>query len=163
MRPMAAFDYFLKVDGIAGESTDSKHKDEIDVLSWSWGESHAGSAGSGGGGGAGKVQMQDLHVTTNMSKASPALMLACASGQHIKSAILSGRRGGKGALEFLTFSLSDVLVSSYQTGGTAAEPPVDAVSLNFAKIQIEYKQLGPAGKLGASAKAGWDVKQNKQF
>jgi type VI secretion system secreted protein Hcp len=163
MGSMAAFDYFLKVDGIAGESTDSKHKGEIDVLSWSWGETQSGSAGGGGGGGAGKVQMQDLHVTSNMSKASPQLMLACASGQHIKSAILTGRRGGKAALEFLTFSLSDVLVSSYQTGGTAAEPPVDAVSFNFAKIQIEYKQIQQGGKLGASAKAGWDVKQNKQL
>ena len=56
-----------------------------------------------------------------------------------------------------------MLVSSYQTGGTAAEPPVDAVSFNFAKIQIEYKQVQQSGKLGASAKAGWDVKQGKQF
>lgn len=162
MGSMAAFDYFLKIDGIAGESADSKHKGEIDVQSWSWGETQAGPSG-GGGGGAGKVQMQDLHVTANMSKASPQLMLACASGQHIKSAMLTGRRGGKAALEFLTFSLSDVLVSSYQTGGTEAEPPVDAVSLKFAKIQIEYKHVQQDGKLGASAKAGWDVKQNKQF
>ena len=160
---MAAFDYFLKVDGIAGESADSKHKGEIDVLSWSWGETQSGTAGGGGGGGAGKVQMQDLHVTTNMSKASPQLMLACASGQHIKSALLTGRRAGKGQLEFLTFSLSDVLVSSYQTGGTEAEPPVDSVSFNFAKIHVEYKQTDQSGKLGPSTKAGWDVKQNKQF
>lgn len=162
MGSVAAFDYFLKIDGIAGESTDSKHKGEIDVQSWSWGESQSGSSG-GGGGGAGKVQMQDLHVSTNMSKASPQLMLACASGQHLKSAVLTGRRGGKASLEFLTFSLSDVLVSTYQTGGTEAEPPVDSVSFNFAKIQIEYKQVQQGGKLGASAKAGWDVKQNKQF
>ena len=162
MGSMAAFDYFLKIDGIAGESTDSKHKDAIDVQSWSWGETQSGPSG-GGGGGAGKVQMQDLHVTANMSKASPQLMLACASGQHVKSAILTGRRGGKAALEFLTFSLSDVLVSSYQTGGTEAEAPVDAVSLKFSKIQIEYKQMQQGGKLGASTKAGWDVKQNKQF
>jgi type VI secretion system secreted protein Hcp len=163
MGSMAAFDYFLKIDGIAGESTDSKHKGEIDVESWSWGETQSGPAGGGGGGGAGKVQMQDLHVTAGMSKASPQLMLACASGQHAKSAVLTGRRAGKEALEFLTFSLSDVLVSSYQTGGTEAEPPVDAVSLKFSKIQIEYKQMEQGGKLGASTKAGWDVKQNKQF
>jgi type VI secretion system secreted protein Hcp len=162
MESMAAFDYFLKLDGIAGESVDSKHKGEIDVQSWSWGETQSRASG-GGGGGAGKVQMQDLHVTANMSRASPQLMLACASGQQIKSAILTGRRAGKAALEFLTFSLSDVLVSSYQTGGTDAEPPVDAVSLNFAKIQFEYKQTQESGKLGASTKAGWDVKQNKQF
>jgi type VI secretion system secreted protein Hcp len=162
MGSMASFDYFLKIDGIAGESVDSKHKGEIDVQSWSWGETQSGSSG-GGGGGAGKVQMQDLHVTAGMSKASPQLLLACASGRHIKSAILTGRRAGKAALEFLTFSLSDVLVSSYQTGGTEAEPPVDAVSLNFAKIQVEYKQIEESGKLGPSTKAGWDVKQNKQF
>jgi type VI secretion system secreted protein Hcp len=163
MGSVAAFEYFLKIDGIAGESTDSKHKDEIDVQSWSWGETHSTPAGGGGGGGAGKVQMQDLHVTAKISKASPQLMLACASGKHIKSAILTGRRSAKVPLEFLTFSLSDVLVSSYQTGGTEAEPPVDAVSLNFAKIQIEYKELQQSGKLGGTTKAGWDVKQNKQF
>jgi type VI secretion system secreted protein Hcp len=163
MFSMAAFDYFLKIDGIAGESTDSKHKDEIDVQSWSWGETQSPPTGGGGGGGAGKVQMQDLHVTSKVSKASPQLMLACASGKHIKNAILTGRRGGKVPLEFLTFSLSDVLVTSYQTGGTEAEPPVDAVALNFAKIQIEYKQIQQGGKLGGSVKAGWDAKQNKQF
>jgi|SRR5215207_5324192 len=162
MGSVAAFEYFLKIDGIAGESTDSKHKDEIDVQSWSWGETQSTPPG-GGGGGAGKVEMQDLHVTAKMSKASPQLMLACASGKHIKSAVLTGRRGAKAPVEFLTFSLSDVLVSSYQTGGTEAEPPVDAVSLNFAKIQIEYKQIQQGGKLGGSSKAGWDVKQNKQF
>ena len=37
---MAAVDYFLKFDGIKGESADVKHKDEIDVESWSWGETH---------------------------------------------------------------------------------------------------------------------------
>ncbi len=162
MESMAAFDYFLKLDGIAGESVDSKHKGEIDVQSWSWGETQSGPSG-GGGSGAGKVQMQDLHVTASMSKASPQLMLACASGQHAKSAILTGRRGGKAALEFLTFSLSDVLVSSYQTGGTEAEPPVDAVSLKFSKIQIEYKQMQQSVKLVASSKAGCDVKHNKQL
>ena len=84
---MAAFDYFLKIDGIAGESVDSKHKDEIDVLSWSWGESNPAPASPGGGGGAGKVQMNDLHVSANLTKAGPQLLLACASGKHLKSAV----------------------------------------------------------------------------
>jgi type VI secretion system secreted protein Hcp len=159
---VAAFDYFLKIDGIPGESTDAKHKGEIDVESWSWGETNAGPTG-GGGGGAGKVQIQDMHVTANMSKAGPPLMLACASGTHIKSAVLTGRRGDGKQAEFLTFSLSDVLISSYQTGGSEAGPPVDAFALNFAKIRIEYKELLPSGKLGASTKAGWDVKQNKKI
>ena len=73
-----------------------------------------------GGSGTGKVAMTDLHVSANLSKASPQLLLACAAGKHIKSAVLTGRKAGKGQTEFLTFSLSDVLVSGYQTGGSAA-------------------------------------------
>jgi type VI secretion system secreted protein Hcp len=160
---VATFDYFLRIDGIPGESADSKHKGEIDVLSWSWGETQLGPPPVGSGGGAGKVQMQPLQVTANMSKASPMLMLACASGQHVKSAVLTGRRSGKGQLEFLTFSLSDVLVSEYQTGGSEAGPPVDAVSLNFSKIMVEYKEVKADGSLGGSTKAGWDAKQNKKL
>ena len=157
---MAGFQYFLKLDGIAGESADAKHKGEIDVESWSWGETQPTPAGGGSGAGAGRVQMQDLNVTAAMSKASPQLMLACASGQHIKSAVLTGRHSGQAQREFLTFSLSDVLVSGYQTGGSEAAPALDSVSLSFARIQIEYKAVQADGKL-VSTKAGWDVKQNK--
>jgi type VI secretion system secreted protein Hcp len=160
---MAAFDYFLRVDGIQGESADSKHKGEIEVLSWSWGETQAtGSSGSGGG--AGRVEMSDLTVVARVSKASPQLLLACASGKHFKSAVLTGRKAGKGQAEFLTFSLSDILISSYQTGGSGSvEPPLDSVSLNFAKVQIEYKEQKADGSLGETVKVGWDRKANKQL
>ena len=93
---MAAVDYFLKFDGIKGESTDSKHKDEIDVESWSWGETQTGTQGPGGGGGAGKVQMQDFHFVMQLNRSSPLLAKACATGQHIKSATLTTRKAGKG-------------------------------------------------------------------
>jgi type VI secretion system secreted protein Hcp len=160
-----AIDYFLRIDGIPGESSDAKHKGEIDVLSWSWGEANpVPPGGSGGGGGAGKVQMQDFSFTARVSKASPSLMLACASGKHFKSAVLTARKSGKPQVEFLTFSLADVLVTAYQTGGAEGDVvPMDAVSLNFAKLQMEYKQQKADGSLGTSIKAGWDVKQNKQF
>lgn len=160
-----AIDYFLRIEGIPGESLDSKHKGEIEVESWSWGEANPVPSGGGGSGGAaGKVQMQDFNFTANVSNASPNLMLACASGKHFKSAVLTARKAGKSQQEFLTFSLSDVLVSAYQIGGAGGEVvPGDSVSLNFAKIQVEYKQQNPDGSLGASMKAGWDVKQNKQF
>src|SRR5213593_2324488 len=85
---MAAVDYFLKLDGIEGESQDAKHKGEIDLESWSWGETQTGTMHAGGGGGAGKVQMQDFHFVMKVNKSSPKLMLACASGEHIKSATL---------------------------------------------------------------------------
>src|SRR5258705_13811528 len=118
------------MDGMRGESTDAKHKGEIEVLSWSGGETRETAASPGGGAGTGKVAMPDLQVSANLSKASPPLLLACASGKHIKSAVLTGRKAGKGQAEFLTFSLTDVLVSGYQTGATTAEAPLDSISLN---------------------------------
>jgi type VI secretion system secreted protein Hcp len=160
---MAAFDYFLRLDGIPGESADAKHKGEIDVLSWSWGESHPTPVSPGGGGGSGKVAMTDLHVSANLSKASPQLLLACAAGTHIKGAVLTGRKGGKAQAEFLTFSLSDVLVSAYQTGGATAEAPLDSISLSFSKIEMTYREQSAKGGLGPPIRVGWDRKTNKAF
>src|SRR5947209_902922 len=115
---MAAVDFFLKVDGIEGESTDAKHKNEIDVESWSWGEHQSGTHAGGGGGGAGKVSMDDFHFVMKVNKASPKLFLACADGDHIKKAVLTCRKAGKEQQEYLKITLSDLLVSSYHTGGS---------------------------------------------
>ena len=162
---MAAVDYFIKFDGIKGESADVKHKDEIDVESWSWGETHAGAASSGGGGGAGKVSMQDFHFVMKLNRASPTLMKACATGQHIKMATLSARKAGKGQQEYLTFKFQDVLVSSIQTGGSedADALPTDQVSFNFAKLEVEYKPEKADGSLGAAVEFRYDLKANKTF
>jgi type VI secretion system secreted protein Hcp len=164
-RPVAV-DYFIKFDGIKGESTDAKHKDEIDVESWSWGETHPGPpGGAGGGAGAGKVSMQDFQFIMKWNKASPNLMKACATGQHIKMATLTARKAGKGQQDYLTFKLHDVLVSSFQTGGSEATdfPPTDQVSLNFAKIEVEYKPEKSDGSLGAGVLFRYDLKTNKSF
>jgi type VI secretion system secreted protein Hcp len=159
---MATFDYFLRLDGIPGESTDAKHKGEIDVLSWSWGESETlPPAGGGAGGGAGKVHIEDLHVTAATSKASPRLMLACASGQHFKSAVISGHKAGTDQVEFLKFSLTDVIVSAYRINASDAVPPVDTFSLSFGKIEFRHTQQKPDGSPGDVTSAGWDVKQSK--
>jgi type VI secretion system secreted protein Hcp len=162
---MAAVDYFIKFDGIKGESADVKHKDEIDVESWSWGETHAGAAPPGGGGGAGKVSMQDFHFVMRLNRASPGLMKACATGQHIKTATLSGRKAGKGQLDYLTFKFQDVLVSSMQTGGSedADVLPTDQVSFNFAKLAVEYKPEKADGSLGVAVQFRYDLKANKTF
>ncbi len=159
-----ASDYLLKLDGIKGESTDAKHKDEIEVESFSWGCTNPGSFSSAGGGGAGKVNFQDLHFTSRVSVASPNLMLACATGQHIKSAILTVRKAGKEQQEYYIVKLSDMLVSSYQSGGSEGSNalPVDQFSLNFAKIEFEYKSQKPDGTLGAPVKGGYDLKANKK-
>jgi type VI secretion system secreted protein Hcp len=162
---MAVVDYFLKLDGIQGESADSKHKNEIDVESWSWGESQSGTMSTGGGGGAGKVQMQDFHFVMKVNKATPKLLLACATGEHIKSAILTCRKAGKEQQEFLKYTFSDLLVSSYQTGGASngSVIPNDQISLNYAKIEVEYKEQKPDGTLGGPIKVGYDLKANKKL
>ena len=158
---MAQVDYFLKIEGVEGESKDSKHKNEIDVLSWSWGSTNNGTFGQGGGGGAGKVQIQDFHFSMQVCKASPKMFLANASGEHFKSATLTCRKAGKDQQEFLKYKFSDLIVSSYQTsdssGGTS---PTDQISLNFAKVEIEYKEQKADGSLNAPVLAGWDVMQN---
>jgi type VI secretion system secreted protein Hcp len=158
---MAAVDHFLNIDGIPGESQDDKHQNEIEVDSWSWGATN--TVGGAGGGGAGKVNMSDLAFTTRISKASPMLMLACASGNHIKKAVLTARRTGGTEFEFLTLTLNDVLVSSFRTGDDWESDggPVDSASLSFSQVEFEYRSMKPDGSVGDSAKAGWDVKQNK--
>ncbi len=156
-------DYFLKIDGVDGESADDKHKGEIDVLSWSWGASQAGTMQYGGGGGAGKVQMQDFSFTMRMNKATPKLVLHCASGEHIKTAVMVARKAGKQQQEYLKLTFTDILVSSYQTGGTGDGDvvPIDSISLNFSKIEFEYKEQKADGTLGGPIKTHWDLKANK--
>ena len=157
-----AADYFIQITGIAGESTDAKHKGWIDVEAWSWGETNPGQLATGSGGGAGKVQMQDLNFTTRVSKASPALFLACASGQHMKEAKLAAVRAGAMQQEFLIWTFSDVLVSGYQTGGAGGDLVQDSVSLTFSKIKVEYKAQKADGSLDTPIVAGWDKKSNKK-
>ena len=156
-----AVDYFLKLDGIDGESHDSKHKNEIEVQSWSWGESQTGTHSAGGGGGAGKVNMQDFHFVMTVNKATPKLVLACATGEHIKKAVLTCRKAGKEQQEFLIYTFSDLLVSSYQTGGSSnSDVPTDQISLNYAKMELEYKEQKADGTLAGGVKAGYDLKAN---
>jgi type VI secretion system secreted protein Hcp len=158
-----AVDFFMKIDGIKGESKDHKFKDEIDILSWSFGASQSGTMAMGGGGGAGKVNMSDFSFNKRTDAASTVLFLKCATGFHIPSATLVARKAGGDQQEYMTVKLSDVLVSGFQSSGSdGSEGSMDSVSLNFAKIEIEYKSQDEKGALGAAAKAGWDVKANKK-
>lgn len=159
-----AVDYFLKMEGIQGESQDAKHKGEIEIESFSWGLSQTGTLAAGGGGGAGKVQFQDFHFTTRVSKASPSLMLGCATGQHIKEGTLIARKAGQEQQEFIKITLTDILVSSYQSGGSSGSDtlPTDQFSLNFAKVEFAYYPQKADGSLDAPVKGGWDLKANKK-
>lgn len=159
---MADSDFFLKIDGVQGESADAKHKGEIELESFSWGETNSGGHAGSGGAGAGKVSVQDLHFVTRYSKASPTLLLACANGKHLKSAVLTARKAGKAQQDFLVYKFTDVFITSYQTGGSTneAEGPIDQVSLGFAKIEVEYRPQKPDGSLDTPINAGWDVLKN---
>jgi type VI secretion system secreted protein Hcp len=158
---MAMVDYFLKIEGAPGESQDKSHKDEIQLLSFSWGETQAGTHLAGGGGGAGKVQMQDFHFVMNVNKASPKLFLACANGEHIKKATLTARKAGKDQQDYLKVTFTDLLISSFQTSGQAdaGHLPLDQISFNFAQVEMEYKEQKSDGSLGGAIKAGYNLKK----
>jgi type VI secretion system secreted protein Hcp len=159
---MAQADYFLKIDGIEGESTDDKHKNEIDIESFSYGATNSGDAASRGGAGMGKVSMQDFHFVSKISKASPKLMEACATGKHIASATLTCRRAGGKQQEYLKIKLSDLIVSSYQHGGSGNSIlPVDQFSLNYGKIEKEYTEQDDKGNDKGKIKTQYDLKKNK--
>ncbi|MEW6209056.1 MAG: type VI secretion system tube protein Hcp [Acidobacteriota bacterium] len=158
-----AVDYFLKIQGIEGESQDNVHKGTIQLESWSFGESQTGSFAYGGGGGAGKVQMQDFHFTMKANKASPKLFLACATGEHIPQAILIARKAGKEQRDFLKWTFTDLLISSFQTGGQANSDdiPMESISFNFAKAEVEYREQQPDGTLAGPVRASYDLKKAK--
>lgn len=159
-----AVDMFLKLDGVDGESKDGAHKGEIDVLAWSWGESNSGTSHLGGGGGAGKVNVQDISITKFIDKASAKLGLYCANGKHIKEGTLVVRKAGEKPLEYLKIKMTDILVSSYSTGGSGGEDRLtENVSLNFSKIEYEYQEQKEDGSAeGGPQKFGWDIKKNEK-
>ncbi len=157
---MAAVDYFLKLDGIEGESSDDKHKGEIEIESFSWGVRNTASAVATGGAGAGRAQFSGFDFMDLMTKASPQLFLKCATGSHIKTGVLTCRKAGGTQFEFLKLTLSDVLVSSYQTAG-AGDVPQDSVSLNFSKIEVSYSTQNTDGQIGSTITSGFDLRQNR--
>lgn len=161
---MAQVDYFLKIDGVDGESTDDKHKGEIEIDSFSIGATNAGSFSSGGGGGSGKVALHDFNFVKKVDKSSAKLFTSCATGEHIKTATLVCRKAGKDQQEFLTIILSPILVSSFQNGGSAGSDiiPTDQVSLSYGKIEFKYKEQKPDGSLGGEVVGGWDQTTNKK-
>jgi type VI secretion system secreted protein Hcp len=157
-----AVDIFAKLGDIKGESLDSKHKDEIEVLSYSWGVSNAGSMAFGSGGGEGKATFQDLSFTHKVDKASPVLMQACATGVHLKEATITHRKAGKEQQEYLVIKMNDVIVTGVAHGGTGADGSSENVSIAFAKVNVEYKPQKPDGSLDAGIHFKYDLKAQKE-
>lgn len=155
--------YFLKLDGVPGDSTDAAHKGEIQLLAFAWGASNTGSS-SGGGAGAGKVTFSDFNFTASTSKASPLLMLNTATGKRLASALVTVSRKARGASQdFIKIELSDVLVTGYHQSASNNDTPVDSASLSFAKIEYSFVSQSANGGPGETTTVKWDIRANKEF
>lgn len=156
-----AVDMFIKIGDIKGEAQDKTHKGEIDVLAWSWGMSNSGSAHVGGGAGAGKVNVNDLSFTKYVDSATPPLMLACCNGKHYPEALLTVRKAGESPVEYIKIKLTDLLVTSLSTGGSGGEDRLtENVTLNFAKVHVDYTPQDAKGAAGTAIPMDWNIAQN---
>jgi type VI secretion system secreted protein Hcp len=152
-------DSFLKIDGIQGDATADGHTNEIELTGWHFGGTNAGGFGvSGPGGGAGKVQVNDFVFTMHADKAAPKLFEAMSTGKHVPNAVLSVRKAGGSPVDFLKVTLTNVLVSSFHTTGNGLLPGIE-VSLNFSKVEMEFKTQNNDGTAGGSVKAGYDLQK----
>jgi type VI secretion system secreted protein Hcp len=164
-----AFDAFLKIEGIPGESTDDKHKDWIEILSFSFGATQpaSGSASTGGGASAERVNLQDFSIVKALDKASPKIFEFCCTGKHIKDVTIELCRAGGDKVKYMEFKLEEAIVSSYRPGGSAQGGetlPLEEVTFNFGKIKTTYTQQKRAdGSGGGNVVGGWDAVANKKY
>ncbi|HTU20111.1 MAG TPA: type VI secretion system tube protein Hcp [Gemmataceae bacterium] len=156
-----AVDMFIKIGTLEGESTDKTHKGDIDVLAWSWGMSNSGSAGIGGGAGMGKANVQDLSFTKYIDKSSTSLQLACCKGTHYDKAVLVVRKAGDKPLEYLTITMSEVIITAVSTGGSGGEDRLtENVSLNFASVSVIYQEQQKDGTGKKAPEMNWSMAEN---
>ena len=154
---------FLKLTGIQGETADIKHKGEIDVLAWSWGLSKDAPPPAGGGG-SGPVKIENISIEKLVDLASPLLLSFGAQGKHIADGTLTTRRAGKNGSEFLVFKMTDVIVTSVHVAASKdADRPAESITLNFGKVEFDYRPTNPDGSLGPPASIKWDVAAAKPF
>jgi type VI secretion system secreted protein Hcp len=163
---MSAFDAFLFIDGIKGETDDKMFPGQVELLSYSFGATQTGSFQYGGGGSTGKVQFQDFHFSKRCDDATPHLFDATCSGKHIPKCELSLRKatGDGGQQVFYKVTFEDVLLSSQTVSGQGSGDPIptESISFNFAKMIMAYGKQDAKGKVGALVPKGWDQKKNQK-
>src|SRR5471032_2310628 len=156
-----AMDQFIQIGALKGESLDKVHAGKTDVMAWSWVVSNSGSAHVGGGAGAGKVNVQDLSITKYIDKSTPDLLLTCCNGKHHDSATLIVRKAGEKPLEYLTITMTEVLITSVSTGGSGGEDRLtENVTLNFAAVKVDYVEQAKGGTKGATPSMLWNIAEN---
>ena len=156
-----AVDYYLKIDGVQGEATDQDFKDQINILSFSWGGSQVSSAGTrSAGSGAGKVELSDFSVTKHYDKSSPQLFKALVAGTHSATATLSAVKAGAGGKPFLKISFEELFVTSQHISATD-ELPTESVSFSYNQIKVEYSMQNDQGIVTTTGAVTYNVKENK--
>jgi type VI secretion system secreted protein Hcp len=163
-----AFDAFLKIEGIPGESSDDKHKEWIEVLSFGWMVHQPKSvASTSGSRSAERANFEDFNITKLIDKASPKLAIACASGEHFKTAVLEVCRAGGDKIKYMEYKLSDIMITIFQPSGHTSEKdalPMESVNFTYGKVELKYTQTDPAtGKAKGDVAAGWDLNANKKI
>lgn len=157
----AAVDYFLQIEGVEGESADQEFPRSIEIESWSWGVSNQAVAG---GGGTGRATFQDFQITKRLDKSSPKLMLACASGKHYPTVIITMRKAGDPPQKYYKITMQDCIVSSFQTSGQNSDSrPAESLSLNYTKISFEYTPYDATGRPLDPVIFGWDLVNNVEL
>jgi type VI secretion system secreted protein Hcp len=160
-------DAFLKIEGIDGESTDSKHKDWIEVLSYGWGVSQPTSAHSTAGSAtSSRASFGDLSISKLLDKSSPKLFLACASGEHLKKVTLElCRAAGNEKAKYMEYLLEEVVVSNVSVGGSGSELPAESITFNYGSIKQNYYKTdrGTGKEAGLAGSAGWDLTKDKKL
>ncbi len=162
-----AIDCFLQLsNNIKGECQDAKHKDWIDVLSWSWGMTQSGTTHMGAGGGGGKVNVNDITVSKYVDLATNELIKRCCSGEHItKGQLIVRKSGGTAPVDYLRIDLEDIMITSYQTGGMkdGLDRVQETLSLNFRRFQVTYTMQEASGAAGPETMAGWEIAENQTW
>jgi type VI secretion system secreted protein Hcp len=162
-----AFDCFIKIDGIPGESTDDKHKDWIEVISFDhkMEQPASSTASSVGGATAERVNHGTFNFAHLFDKASPKLYEACCTGKHIKEVTVEFCRAGGDKVKYMDIKMEQVLVSKVEENGASTGDsgfPSEKISLSYGKIKWTYtQQKREDGSGGGNVSAGWDLTANK--
>jgi type VI secretion system secreted protein Hcp len=158
-----AQDIFLKLAGIPGEAQDATHKDEIEVISWTWKINQESTMHSGSGGGSGKAMVSDLAFDHYMDRASPNLLKYCLTGKHIDSATLVVRKAGGSPLEYLKLTMGDVIVTRVSPElNYNMSRPREEICLSFARVKQEYAIQNQQGGSGGTVTASFDIQRNRE-
>ena len=157
-----AYDTYLKIAGVEGESSAAGFEKQIEVDSFSWSLSNPSTMNSTGSGlAAGRVNLSSFSIAKRLEKSSARLFAACCQGEHFDKMELMVRKAtGKGGQDvYLTYTFHSVLVESVSWSAADGQVPQEVVTFAFAKVEIEYKmQDTESGQLTVAGQASWDLK-----